>query len=119
MSNNELLNNKRKHSEFQEISIEEENIVYKPSIIKDKSNNLPTENVEIINKNLSAAEKMYARHLLNVKKYQRNHPEKVKEKAKKYMEKLKGDKERYAAYLDKKQNAYKKRCELKKQSTIK
>ena len=37
---------------------------------------------------MSAAERMYSKHLCNVKKYQRNNPKKIKEKSKRYMEKL-------------------------------
>ena len=55
---------------------------------------------------LSAAERMYSKHLRNVKKYQRNNPEKIKVKSKRYMVKLKEDKERYAAYLEKRRTYY-------------
>ena len=44
---------------------------------------------------LSAAERLYERHLINVKKYQHKNPEKMKLKAKRYMEELKKDKEKY------------------------
>ena len=55
---------------------------------------------------ISAAERMYTKHLRNVKKYQQNNPEKIKVKSKRYMVKLKEDKERYAAYLKKRRIYY-------------
>ena len=48
---------------------------------------------------LSAAERLYERHLINVKKYQHKNPEKMKLKAKRYMEELKKDKEKYDLFL--------------------
>jgi len=56
--------------------------------------------------NISAAERMYSKHLCNVKKYQRNNPEKMKEKSKRYMGKLKEDKTRYGEYLEKRRIYY-------------
>ena len=55
---------------------------------------------------LSAAEKLYKRHLINVKKYQHKNPEKMKLKAKTYMVNLKKDKEKYELFLEKRRNYY-------------
>ena len=55
---------------------------------------------------LSAAERLYERHLINVKKYQHKNPEKMKLKAKTYMVNLKKDKEKYELFLEKRRNYY-------------
>ena len=55
---------------------------------------------------LSAAERLYERHLINVKKYQHKNPEKMKLKAKRYMEELKKDKEKYDLFLEKRRDYY-------------
>ena len=55
---------------------------------------------------LSAAERLYERHLINVKRYQHKNPEKMKLKAKRYMEELKKDKEKYELFLEKRRNYY-------------
>ena len=55
---------------------------------------------------LSAAEKMYSKHIYYVKKYQQNNPEKMKAKSKRYMDKLKKDTKKYAEYLEKRRNYY-------------
>tara|TARA_R110000803_G_scaffold146702_1_gene212422 strand:- start:113 stop:445 length:333 start_codon:yes stop_codon:yes gene_type:complete len=55
---------------------------------------------------LSAAEKMYSRHLTNVKRYQHKNPEKMKLKAKRYMENLKKDTGKYILFLEKRRNYY-------------
>lgn len=55
---------------------------------------------------LSAAERLYERHLINVKKYQHKNPEKMKLKAKTYMVNLKKDKGKYELFLEKRRNYY-------------
>tara|TARA_R110000803_G_scaffold86131_1_gene152501 strand:- start:1212 stop:1547 length:336 start_codon:yes stop_codon:yes gene_type:complete len=55
---------------------------------------------------LSAAERLYERHLINVKRYQHKNPEKMKLKAKTYMVNLKKDKEKYELFLEKRRNYY-------------
>tara|TARA_B110000285_G_scaffold210839_1_gene253029 strand:+ start:878 stop:1198 length:321 start_codon:yes stop_codon:yes gene_type:complete len=55
---------------------------------------------------LSAAEKMYNRHLTNVKRYQHKNPEKMKLKAKLYIQNLKQDTEKYKLFLEKRRNYY-------------
>ena len=55
---------------------------------------------------LSAAERLYERHLINVKKYQHKNPEKMKMKAKTYMVNLKKDKQKYELFLEKRRNYY-------------
>ena len=69
---------------------------------KKKAENVP-ENVNVVTPvtevkpdKLSAAVKMYYKHLANVKKYQQKNPEKMKEKSKRYMDKLKNDTTKYA-----------------------
>ena len=55
---------------------------------------------------VTAAERLYERHLINVKKYQHKNPEKMKLKAKRYMEELKKDKEKYGIFLEKRRDYY-------------
>ena len=55
---------------------------------------------------LSAAERLYERHLINVKRYQHKNSEKMKLKAKTYMVNLKKDKEKYELFLEKRRNYY-------------
>jgi len=55
---------------------------------------------------LSAAEKMYQRHLTNVKRYQHKNSERMKLKAKTYMENLKKDTKKYELFLEKRRNYY-------------
>tara|TARA_B110000967_G_C18735604_1_gene484922 strand:- start:281 stop:658 length:378 start_codon:yes stop_codon:yes gene_type:complete len=123
MSNNLL--NKRTRDIFEEndnvspivdIDIQEENIIYKSTFVLRGP---VTEKVETIHKELTAAERMYAKHLLNVKKYQQKNPDKMKVKSKRYMVKLKEDKVRYAEYLKKRRIYNKKRSESIIQSTSK
>ena len=67
---------------------------------------------------LSSAEKMYKRHLTNVKKYQHKNPEKMKEKAKRYMQKLKMDTVKYEVFLEKRRNYYLNVVKPKKQKLL-
>jgi len=55
---------------------------------------------------VTAAERLYERHLINVKKYQHKNPVKMKLKAKRYMEELKKDKEKYEIFLEKRRDYY-------------
>ena len=147
MSNNNISNNKRTRSTFEESDIGstsnmgaesvpnvgrsadsdvEEDIVYKPvfvvhrSLPKYNSDGLSrsTENVETKLKELTPAERMYAKHLSNVKKYQQKNPEKMKVKSKNYMMKLKEDDVRYAEYLEKRRIYYNTVIKPKKQYEI-
>jgi len=67
---------------------------------------------------LSAAEKMYSRHLTNVKKYKKKNPEKMKLKAKIYRESLKKDKKKYDLFLEKRRNYYNNVYKLNKQNKL-
>ena len=67
---------------------------------------------------LSAAERLYERHLINVKKYQHKNPEKMKLKAKRYMEELKKDKEKYDLFLEKRRDYYTNVVKPKKEKKI-
>jgi len=67
---------------------------------------------------LSPAERLYERHLINVKKYQHKNPEKMKLKAKRYMEELKKDKEKYDLFLEKRRDYYTNVVKPKKEKKI-
>ena len=62
--------------------------------------------VVVVSPRLSAAEKMYQRHLTNVKRYQHKNSERMKLKAKTYMENLKKDTVKYELFLEKRRNYY-------------
>lgn len=91
---------------------------------RKKAENVP-ENVNVVTPvtevkpdKLSAAVKMYYKHLANVKKYQQKNPEKMKEKSKRYMDKLKNDTTKYAEYLEKRRIYYKEVLKPKKQKRM-
>ena len=67
---------------------------------------------------VTAAERLYERHLINVKKYQHKNPEKMKLKAKRYMEELKKDKEKYDLFLEKRRDYYTNVVKPKKEKKI-
>jgi len=55
---------------------------------------------------VTAAERLYERHLINVKRYQHKNPEKMRAKAKRYMDEIKKDEEKYKIYLEKRRDYY-------------
>jgi hypothetical protein len=66
---------------------------------------------------LTPAERMYKRHLTNVKNYQKRNPEKMALKYKKRIEKLKLDPEAFKLFRQK-QNESNKRCQLRKKEAL-
>ena len=66
----------------------------------------------------TAAQRMYASHLMNVGTYQKKNPEKMREKSKRYLDKLKLDEAKYKDFLAKRREYYKNVLKPRKQQKL-
>ena len=66
----------------------------------------------------TAAQRMYASHLMNVGTYQKKNPEKMREKSKRYLDKLKLDEVKYNDFLAKRREYYKNVLKPRKQEKL-